>query len=515
MIRGAGEGTTAGRAPLPAIVWAIAALSLALHLLPRPGYGFHRDELLYLAMGDHLDLFRMQFPPVIALLAEFARLLPLNLLVAIHLLSGLAAAAAVLLTARIAGRLGGAAPAQALAALAVLATPFVLRAGSMLQPVIFEFLWWTVGALALVSLLAGADRRWWLVLGAMAGLGVSTKFTTAVFALATLLAVVASPLRRDLAGRWPWLALGLAALLASPALAGQAAWGWPFLDQIEVLKQSQLERVTPAAFLAGQLLIAFAAAPLLILGAVALWVPPLGSRFRPAGVYAFAAAGIFLATGGKEYYLAPIHPLLIAAGATALLAWTSSRRVVVAGFGAWLAIGGAIALPAGIPILRPKPTAAWLARIGITRAVTTNYGEILPLPQDYADMLGWREQVAAVADVFYRLDPSERARTTIVGGNYGRAGALAVYHEGFGLPYPVSRHGDFYHWGFGRPDATTFIIVGGTVEDLRKLFGEVTLAATTSNPMGIPEEQEVPVHLCRFPVKPVAEMWAELGPVWG
>ncbi|MDH5282454.1 MAG: glycosyltransferase family 39 protein [Gemmatimonadota bacterium] len=502
-------------ASLPALVWALATLSLALHLLPRPGYGFHRDELLYLAMGDHLDLFRMQFPPVIAVLAELARLLPLNLLVAIHLLSGLAAAAVVVLTARIAGRLGGAAPAQALAALAVLSTPFLLRAGSMLQPVIFEFLWWTAGALALVSLLAGADRRWWLALGAVAGLGASTKFTTAVFALAAALALLASPLRRDLAGRWPWLGLGLATLLASPALAGQAAWGWPFLTQLQVLRESQLERVTPAAFLTGQLLIAFAAAPLLVLGAIALWVAPLRMRFWPAGLYAAAAAVILLLTGGKEYYLAPIHPLLIAAGATALLAWTDYRPVVIGGIAAWLVVGGAIALPAGIPILRPGPMAAYLARIGITRAVTTNYGEVLPLPQDYADMLGWREQVAAVAEVYHRLDPAERARTSIVGGNYGRAGALAVYHAAFGLPYPVSRHGDFYHWGFGNPDATTVIIVGGTVEELSDLFGEVTLAAVVRNPQSVPEEQEVRVHLCRLPRKPLPQIWQELGPVWG
>ena len=57
-------------------VCGITLVSLILHLLPQPGYGFHRDELLYLAMGQHLDLFRMQFPPLIALLAELARSFP-------------------------------------------------------------------------------------------------------------------------------------------------------------------------------------------------------------------------------------------------------------------------------------------------------------------------------------------------------------------------------------------------------------------------------------------------------
>ena len=32
---------------LPRAVWIISPVSLGLHLLPRPGYEFHRDELLY------------------------------------------------------------------------------------------------------------------------------------------------------------------------------------------------------------------------------------------------------------------------------------------------------------------------------------------------------------------------------------------------------------------------------------------------------------------------------------
>ncbi len=55
----------------------IAALVLLRFLLPlvtrHPAWGIHRDEYLYFAMGDHLDLFRMQFPPMLAIVAAAGR----------------------------------------------------------------------------------------------------------------------------------------------------------------------------------------------------------------------------------------------------------------------------------------------------------------------------------------------------------------------------------------------------------------------------------------------------------
>ena len=45
----------------------------------------------------------------------------------------------------------------------------------------------------------------------------------------------------------------------------------------------------------------------------------------------------------------------------------------------------------------------------IEAAVRTNTGETGELPQDYADMLGWEEQVAAVARVYHAL-PTGPAR---------------------------------------------------------------------------------------------------------
>ena len=140
------------RPSLPRAVWVVGCFALVLHLFPRPGYEFHRDELLYLAMGDHLDLFRMQFPPLIAILAQVARLLPLELLPGIHLLSALALFGLVMLTALIARALGGGPHSQVLGAVSLLAAPLFMRSAALFQPVVF-------GIAIVVAILASPSGR--------------------------------------------------------------------------------------------------------------------------------------------------------------------------------------------------------------------------------------------------------------------------------------------------------------------------------------------------------------------
>lgn len=500
---------------IPRTVWLLGTLALVLHLLPRPGYGFHRDELLYLAMADHLQFFDMQFPPLIAVFGRLARALPLDQLTAIHLLAALAATGILAVTVAISRRLGGPREAQILAALSALVAPLLLRAGALFQPVVFEILWWSLAALAFTALVAEGDRRWWLLLGIMAGLGGLTKFSAAVFGAAIAVGVLCAPLRRDFRTRWPWLALLLGGAIALPSVLGQMHWGWPFLIQARVLRETQLERVTAGSFLSGQLLMAGAAAPLLLAGAIGLFASRALRRFRSLGVAAAMAFLLLLVMHGKEYYFGPMHPMLLAAGSVVAGGWLAARprlRWAAASYGI---AGGLVLLPIGIPLVPPLAMARYAAALGITRATTTNSGTRLPLPQDYADMLGWREQVAEVARVYRALPDSDRVWTVIVGGNYGRAGALAAYHREFGLPYPVSRHGDFYNWGPGDLEPTVVIVVGGTVPELREIFGDVVEAGRITTPLGVEEEQEVAVHVCRNLRQPFLQLWRALGPEWG
>jgi hypothetical protein len=69
--------------PVLALVLATVAGHVAVNVVSP--YGIHRDELLYLAMGRHLRLWAMDFPPFIALLAEVTRMLLGDALWAIRL----------------------------------------------------------------------------------------------------------------------------------------------------------------------------------------------------------------------------------------------------------------------------------------------------------------------------------------------------------------------------------------------------------------------------------------------
>ena len=89
-------------------VWAMVGIKLLAHvvtLIITP-YGFHRDEFLYLAMGDHLSLWQMDFPPFIAVAANLQRFLLPDALWALRVLPALAGAALVWVAMDTTRRLG-------------------------------------------------------------------------------------------------------------------------------------------------------------------------------------------------------------------------------------------------------------------------------------------------------------------------------------------------------------------------------------------------------------------------
>jgi 4-amino-4-deoxy-L-arabinose transferase-like glycosyltransferase len=490
-----------------------AALKLALHLTVnlRTPYGFHRDELLYLGMGRHLQLWGMDFPPAIAIVAEASRTLLGDSLTAIRFFPAVFGSAVMVLAALIARELGGGRIAQGLAAFCVLTSPLFLRSSNLLQPVVMDQLIWAAALYALVRLCRGYGPGGWLLLGLVLALGLLTKFSVAFIGLAIVVGILLSPLRTALLTPWPWIGLASALAIGAPSLVGQIRLGFPVFSQMADLRASQLDRITPADFLLGQLLWG-PAVLIAVAGLYGLLAGPALRPFRALGWSCVAALVILVLLQGKPYYAGPLYPALFAAGAVLFERAVDGLRgeILQAGTVAVLFAFALLTLPLGVPILPPPAMAEYAHALGVEAAVRTNTGETLPLPQDYADMLGWEEQVATVARVYHTLPDDQRRDAVVVAGNYGEAGALDFYGPRYGLPEVVSPAGSYWFFGPGDRPGKVVITIGVPEDDLRRFFDSVATAATVSHAWAVPEERSLTVHVGSRARTTLQQLWPSL-----
>jgi 4-amino-4-deoxy-L-arabinose transferase-like glycosyltransferase len=505
-----GDPAATGRTIGLAVAAAIVLLHTAVNLTSP--YGFQRDEFLYFGMGQHLQFWRMDFPPFIAVVANLSRSVLGESAAALRSVSSLAAAAAAYLAISVARRLGGRTYAQALTALCLLTAPLFLRAGSLYQPVVFDQLWWTLGLYTLVRLQGSGDQRWWLALGAVGGLGLLTKFSIAFFGFGVFVALLLTPERRALATRGPWLALAIALVLGSPSLVGQARLAFPVVGQLHDLQGAQLARVSPLDFVLGQLLLTGPAFGIAVAGAVAL----LGSRrwahLRVVGWTTVAAFATLLLLHGKAYYVGPIYPVLFALGAVGLERWADGapRRWLRVAVVVPIVASGLLVAPIGLPFLPPARLEAYVRALGLTDAANrTNSGRLLRLPQDYADMLGWEDRVAAVARAYRALDPARRTQAVVLAGNWGEAGALDFFGPRHGLPGVVSPSGSYWFFGPGARPGAVVVAIGISEAGLRRHFDRVTAAEHLRNDWTVTEEQDLTIYVCEGPRSTLQALWPE------
>jgi 4-amino-4-deoxy-L-arabinose transferase-like glycosyltransferase len=489
---------------------ALAAAKFGLHLWVNviTPFSIHRDELLYLAMGKYLRFFHMDFPPLIAVFARLSHTVGGDSLVSIRFLPAVAGAALVVMAALLAREFGGGRLAQLLAIAGVLTAPLFLRAAGLFQPVVFDQLWWTVAlfAVARVAGESGEQRRNWLLLGLAGGIGLLTKFSIGFIAVGIAAAILLSPLRTWLRTPWPYVAAGVALIVGCASIVGQVNLGFPVAQQMSDLQDSQLALVSPQQFTAEQALLLGPAILLAVAGAAGLLFTDALRRWRPVGIACLATFLLLMLLRGKAYYVGPIYPALLAAGAVLVERMRYSRAIAGALTTVMVAFA-VVGMPVVLPVASPEDTAARAEQLGITSAVTTNRGDVLRLPQDFADMLGWREQVAAAAAVYHALPPADREQAVIITSNYGEAGAVDFFGPAHGLPRAVAPIGSYWFFGPGDLPGNVAVTIGLEYDDLAPFFDEVRVVQRVSNPWGVPEQRNVPVALARGIVMSLQEAW--------
>lgn len=500
----------------PALSWLFAGIALGFFVATARGYGYFRDELYYLVNGEHLGFGFVEHPPFVGLVAALVRSTLGDSLHAIRLLPAIAGAAMVWLVGAMARELGGGRFAQGLAMTAAFFAPVYLSLFSELSMNPFDVLFWAIAWWLLIRLLKTGDQRLWLAFGLVAGVGLQNKVSILFLGFGLVVGLVAARRWDVFRSRWLWIGGAVAVLLFSPYVIWNAAHGWPTLEFMENARRLKNVALSPAAFLGEQLLQAGPLAlPVWLAGLAFLLADRRGRPYRALGWTYPAILGLMLAAGGaKPYYLAPTYTVLFAAGGVAIATWTAGWRrtgpVVRWALLVLVAVSGAAIAPLAKPLLPVDAYVRYAAALGETPTPEENT-ELGRLPQHFADMHGWPELAATVAEVYHALPAADRARACVFGQNYGEAAAIDVLGRPLGLPPAISGHNSYFLWGPRGCTGEVVIVIGSDRERQEEVFASVELAARTACDDCMPYENDRPVWVCRGLEAPIDQIWAEVG----
>lgn len=506
----------------------LAAVRVGLYLLSSGplAYGYMGDEFYFLVCARRLAFGYVDQPPLgIWMLAAVEPVLGSSLL-ALHLLPTLAHLGAIVFCALLARELGGGRSAQGLSALAALVASVYLGAASNYSLYIFDVALWAGAALVLAQIANGSSPRAWLLLGALLGVGLLNKLSVLWLATGIGIGLVATPERRWLATRWPWLAAALGLAIASPYVVWLALHDWAALEFLRNAAAEKLVRKTPLQYLGEQLLMMHPVeVPLWLAGLFFYFASEAGRCQRLLGWIWLTAFGILAASGSaRSSYLAPAYTVLVPAGAVVFerigrrpgwrwLPPAAAGVLIVAG------LGGA---PFATPLLPPERYLAFERWLGLSAPRDENL-ELGALPLHFAERFGWSEVRRAVREAAATLTPAERERAAVYSDWFQIAATIEFYGEREDLPPALSGHNSYWLWGPGDVSGEVLIAlvpeagssppklgVSTRVGDLQRWYARVDAVARVDCTWCLPDVARLVLYVCREPRVPIEAWWPEV-----
>jgi dolichyl-phosphate-mannose-protein mannosyltransferase len=492
-----------------AILFYLALSTLLVHFLTNGGYGYFRDEFYYIACGQHLAWGYVDQPPFAALMAFLTGHLLGDSLFALRFFPAVCGALVVLLTGLMARELGAGRFAQCLAATAVLVAPLYLGINNYFSMNCFDHLFWALAAYLVIRILKEDRPRLWLLFGLVAGLGLMNKYSMGFFLFGLAVGLVLTSARKYFASRWLWSGGALALVIFLPHILWEIRWGFPTREFIHNATLYKNAPMSPLAFLGATILDVHPfTLPIWLAGLYFFLWSEMGKAYRVMGWIYVAVLALLLFTRSKPYYFGPAYFMLFASGAVVIENFLRRRDLhwlKPASFALLLA-GGLITAPFVLPMLPVESFIRYQNFLGLKppREERDKPGQ---LPQQYADMFGWENLVATVAEVYNRLSPEEKARCLIFCDNYGEAGAIDFFGKKYGLPRASSGHNNYWFWGPQNPNADIVITVGESRRDVEKTFNEVELAATVVSQYARSFETNLPIYIGRDPKLSLKDVW--------
>ncbi len=433
----------------------------------------------------------------------------------IRLMPALSASALILLTGIITRELGGRRFAVALSALTILIAPIYLSGGSLLTAnCCLEVLLW-MGCVYFAILAAKHDQpSYWLWFGVVAGIGLQEKYSIAVLGFAIVVGLLLTGQRRFLLSKWMWLGGAAALLIFLPNLLWNVYYHWPFVQLMHNINAEGRNVVlSPWQYFSQQILLLHQlSAVIWITGVIAILAARRFQPYRFLGWAYLIGFAVFVVLKGKNYYLAPIYPVYLAAGCVVIedaidrirQLWLKPVIAVMA------LVGGAVLAPLAMPILPIEQFIPYMQRLPIKVPRNEHSHMRAVLPQHYADQFGWDEIVDEVAVAWNKIPNAERKDCGIFAQDYGQAGAIDFLGPKYGLPQSLSGHQSWWLWGPRGYSGNCLIVLDDSREKLETLYQHVDFVGTSrDNPFAL--EREIPVFICHgAKFGTLAQVWPSL-----
>ena len=413
------------------------------YFLIDPVYELHRDEFLHLDQARHLAWGYTSVPPLTSWISWIILQLG-NGVFWVKFFPALFGALTLLVVWKTIEELNGGWFALLLGAISVVFSALI-RINMLYQPNSPDILAWTLLFFTIVKYINSENSKWLWYAGITFAFGFLNKYNIVFLLIGLLPAILITEHRTIFRNKQFYYAMLLAALLILPNLIWQYVNGFPVFKHLDELARTQLVNVNRFDFLKEQLLFFMGSLFVILAAFIAFIIYPPFRKYRIFGLSFLFTISLFAYLKAKGYYAIGLYPILLAFGSIYLEKILSGKRIkylrpVI------------LALPILMfyPLLQiafPNRTPQEIRQhpqmykdFGLLR---WEDGKDHDLPQDFADMLGWKELAYKVDSAYVQI--SDPDHTLIYCDNYGQAGAINYYSKVKNIG-AVSLNADYINW---------------------------------------------------------------------
>ena len=468
------------------------------YFLISPDYDLQRDEYLHLDQGHHLAWGYLSVPPFTSWVSYIIFLLGGSVFW-VKFFPALFGALTLVIVWKAIEELNGNLFALMLGAACIFFSS-LLRLNILYQPNSFDVLCWTALYFILIKYISSEKPKWLFAGSLVFAFGFLNKYNIAFLFIGLLPALSLTKNRKIFLKKDFYLAAALALLLIAPNLLWQYNNNFPVVHHMKQLAALQLVNNDRLEFLITQLLFFLGALFVIVAGLYGLLFHKLFKKYRLLSLSIVFTLAAFLYFKAKSYYAIGLYPIYISFGAVMLGELLKDGRRKY-----WQPVALAVPVIVFIPLYRmgfpnqsPEFIISHPERYETLGKPKWEDGQEHALPQDYADMIGWKELALKVDSVAATLP--DLNHTLILADNYGQAGAINYYTTN-PMVTASSFNADYINWLPLDEEIKDAILVKEEDDDdpdrttERLLFDTVYRAAQRINPLA--REPKISIYVLR------------------